>query len=418
MDLIGENALVEHFFRHEYGRLVAGLVHRFGARWLSLAEDSVQAALLRAMQSWPRQGIPNNPSAWLRRAAYNSAIDAIRRESTFTELLPRIAPSQTEPNPPDFDRAIDDDPLRLLFICCHPELSVESQFALSLKVVCGFGVTEIARGLLATEAAILKRLTRAKEVLREVGMNADPLSNAELVARRDSVHAILYLLFNEGYHSSRSDELLRRDLCEEAIRQADMLARHPTLGSPAGEALLALMLLHAARFDARQEASGELVLLEDQDRERWDRSLIVAGMNWLTRAARGEQLTPYHLEAAIAAEHCRANHYSATDWKRIVELYDLLCQLKPNWLYELNRAIAVGCLHGPQAGLRRLLEIKNHTSARYSHLHTAIGELYRRCGEATLAREHFAEALNLAANESEKEHLLRRLQDEPPKDTD
>lgn len=410
MELTGENALVEHFFRHEYGRLVAGLVHRFGARWLSLAEDAVQAALLRAVQSWPRRGVPDNPAAWLRRAAYNSAIDSIRREATFAELLPKIAPPPPEPPPPDLDRPLDDDPLRLLFICCHPELSVESQLALSLKVVCGFGVTEIARGLLATEAAVLKRLTRAKEVLREAGMNADPLPEAELLARRDSVHAILYLLFNEGYHSSRSDALLRHDLCEEAIRQADMLARHPTLGSPAGEALLALMLLHAARFDARQEASGELVLLEDQDRERWDRSLIVAGMNWLSRAARGEQLTAYHLEAAIAAEHCRAASYATTDWKRIVELYDLLCRLKPNWLSELNRAIAVGCLHGPRAGLRRLLEIEKDTGARYSHLHTAIGELYRRCGESERARQHFAEALKLAANDSEKEHLLRRLQ--------
>lgn len=401
--------LADHAFRHEYGRLVAGLVRRLGPTRLDLAEDAVQTALLRAVQAWPRRGVPDDPAAWLRRAATNAALDALRREATARERRGDVAaPAAVEPLLTD-DDPLPDEPLRLLFTCCHPALPAESQVALALKVVCGFGVGEIARGLLATEAAVLKRLSRAKDALAAAGLGAEPVPLSELIGRRPAVLAVLYLVFNEGYHSSHPDALVRHDLCAEAVRQADTLARHAELGSPAAEALLALMLFHAARFAAREDDNGRLVLLDQQDRARWDRDMIRAGEAWLARSARGDELSAYHLEAAIAAEHCRAPAFATTDWRRIVDLYDLLCGRDPCWLHALNRAVAVAHLHGPQAGLRSLLAADCEGAVRYSHWHAALGELHRRCGDVSAARRHFTEALALAANDREKDFLRGRL---------
>ena len=407
MDLTA-GSLVEHAFRHEYGRLVAGLVRRLGTARLALAEDAVQTALVRAMQTWPHRGVPNEPAAWLRRAAYHAAVDALRTEARVDRLGDH-EPTAI-PDLPD-DSPVADEPLRLLFLCCHPALPIESRVALSLKLVCGFGVGEIARGLLVSEAAILKRLTRAKDALAAIGPSADPLSLPDLAERRDAVMAVLYLLFNEGYHSSQPNQLIRRDICSEAIRQTDVLARHPELGSPAAEALLALMLLHAARFPGREDDTGRLVLLDAQDRSRWDWPMIMEGLSWLTRAARGEELSAYHVEAAIAAEHARATTYAATDWARIIDLYDLLDQHQPHWLHALNRAVAIGCLHGPQAGLRSLLAVEASDAHGYSHWHAALGELHRRCGHEAEARKHFDQAHKLAANDSERTFLSEKLAD-------
>ncbi|HYH65828.1 MAG TPA: sigma-70 family RNA polymerase sigma factor [Urbifossiella sp.] len=400
--------LADHAFRHEYGRLVAGLVRRLGHGRLDLAEDAVQTALLRAVQTWPRRGVPDDAAAWLRRAARNAAVDALRREATAHDRRAEVAVPAAVASEPD-DSPLADESLRLLFTCCDPALAVESRVALALKVVCGFGVGEIARALLATDAAVLKRLTRAKDALAAAEFTAAEVSPAELADRRHAVLAVLYLVFNEGYHSSHADVLIRHDLCAEAVRQADALARHPELGGPPAEALLALMLFHAARFPARQDDEGRLVLLAQQDRSRWDQSVIREARAWLTRSARGNELTAYHLEAAIAAEHCAAATFVATDWRRIVELYDLLCGRDPGWLHALNRAVAVAHLHGPQAGLRGLLAARCDGAERYSHWHAALGELHRRCGDDVAARRHFAEALELAGNDREREFLRGKL---------
>jgi RNA polymerase sigma factor (sigma-70 family) len=400
-------ALVDHAFRHEYGRLVGGLVRRLGPARLDLAEDAVQTALLRAVQAWPRRGVPADPPGWLRRVAWNAALDALRREATARERRADVAVPAAVPDVPDVSP--DDEALRLLFTCCHPALPPESQVALALKVVCGFGVGEIARGLIATEAAVLKRLTRAKDALAAAGLTADPVPPAELAERRPAVLAVLYLVFNEGYHSSHPDALVRHDLCAEAIRQADALAHHPELGSPAADALLALMLFHAARFAAREDDAGRLVLLDQQDRTRWDRRMIRAAEGYLARSARGDELSNYHIEGAIAAEHCRAATFADTDWRRVVGLYDVLCGRDPGWLHTLNRAVAVAHLDGPQAGLKCLLAAGAGGEGRYSHWHAAIGEIHRRCGDLPAARAQFAAALALAANDREKDFLRGRL---------
>lgn len=399
--------LVEHFFRREYGRLVALLTRRLGPARLELAEDAVQSALVRAMQAWPRGGIPADPAGWLFRTARNAAVDALRRERALADKLSAVDPPEGVLELPD-DHPIGDEPLRMLFTCCRPELPDESRIALALKVVCGFGVAEIARALLTTTANVQKRLTRAKDKLAEIGFDASEVPDGELPARRDSVHSVLYLLFNEGYHSSADADLIRRDLCAEAIRLAELLATHPALGAPASEALLALMLMHAARFDARQSAAGELLLLAEQDRAKWEDGTIRAGFIWLERSARGDELSRYHLEAAILAEHCRAEAFAETDWDRIVSLYDLLCEREPHWLHALNRAVAVAERDGPAAGLAALAAAPAG-DIRYSHWHAVRGELLLRSGDLHAARAAFATARDLAATSAERAFLDGRI---------
>lgn len=401
--------LVEHFFRREYGRLVALLTRRLGVARLELVEDAVQSALVHAMQAWPRAGTPADPAGWLYRAAKNAATDTLRRDAAFADKRPEFAaPTATADERPD-DHLIGDEQLRMLFTCCHPELPDESRLALALKVVCGFGVDEIARALLTATANVQKRLTRAKDKLAEMGFNADEVPDADLPARRESVHSVLYLLFNEGYHSSAEADLIRRDLCAEAIRLAELLATHPTLGSPASEALLALMRMHAARFDARQSAAGELLVLAEQDRFRWDREMIRTAFFWLERSARGDELSRYHLEAAILAEHCRAETFAETDWDRIISLYDLLCEREPHWLHALNRAVAVAERHGPAAGLAALDAIAPGGDIRYGHWHAVRGELLLRSGESSGARIAFTAARDLAATAAERAFLNGRM---------
>lgn len=403
--------IVEHFFRHESGRLMAGLVRRFGIRQLEVLEDAVQTALVRAMQSWPGQGIPPQPERWLSRVATNAAIDSLRRAARQAQSIePQIEQLADGSLSHAADApAIEDDSLRLLFCCCDPSISLEAQLAVALKLVCGFGVGEIAKALLVSDAAIQKRLTRAKETLKLRGPELFQRPAAELIEHQPAVLAILYLLFNEGYHSSSPEVAIRRDLCAEAIRQVSLLAAHPLFGSTAAEALLALMLLHAARLEHRESASGELLLLEDQDRSRWDSQLIADGLAWLARSARGSQLSAYHLEAAIAAEHVQAESFAATNWPRIVELYDLLCAREPSWPRELNRAIALAFVAGPQAGIARLLAIQDEPARRYSHWHAAVGELYRRIGQLNEAAQSLERAASLAGNPGERNLLERRL---------
>ena len=355
--------IVEHLFRQEAGKITSALTGSFGLRNLELIEDSVQEALLKALRLWSYGNIPPNPPAWLMQVARNHALDNLRRSTRWHEKEEEIARQQQlsevpEAEPIFADEEIKDDQLRMIFACCHPALWRESQVALTLKLLCGFNVEEIARAFITKSETIAKRLTRARERLRTDAVPFEIPSGPQLGQRLDAVLDVLYLLFNEGYNASQGDELIRRDLCDEAIRLTSLLAEHPAGDTPKTHALLALLLLQAARFSARIDARGEILLLQDQDRTSWDRKLMSLGMLHLDRAASGESASEFHLQAGIAACHCAAESYEATDWPKIVLLYDLLLELNDSAVIALNRAVALSKVHGPAAGLTALDKIK------------------------------------------------------------
>ncbi len=405
--------LVDHFFRHEYARLVATLTRRFGVRHWELAEDVAQAALQRALTSWSLQGVPKNPSAWLYRVASNLAIDAIRRNARQNSLDGNIdyaaALIDSVLDVTD-DVPIEDDLLRMIFVCCDPNVPSESQVALALKTLCGFSNWEIARALLTTEASVGKRIARAKTKLRRLGIEPGRLTSADFAARLPDVHAVVYLLFNEGYSSSLADRLIREELCEEAVRLALILAEQPLTAQGDSAALLALLLFHAARLEARIDATGAMLLLCEQDRSRWDRRLLNAGFKWFGRATESDSLSRYHAEAWIAAEHCRANSLDDTVWDNITRGYDLLCSIAPSPIHELNRAIAIGYRDGAQAGLAALSAIDAKGPASNYYLwHTAYAQLCQQTGDFINAKAALQQAWQLAPTNAEKELICRKL---------
>jgi RNA polymerase sigma-70 factor (ECF subfamily) len=405
-------ALVEHFFRHEFGRLVAVLTRSLGMRRLELVEDVVQAALMQALQTWSRRGVPEDPAGWLYRTARNLAIDALRRERTHTQALPRLTVETEQDSPLEahFASEIGDEPLRLLFVCCHEAVPAESRVAFALRTLCGFNTAEIARALLTTEANVQKRIERARDRLRELDVDFDTPDADQLSNRLDAVLAVIYLLFSQGCHVTHGETPIRRDLCDEARRLAHMLAAHPVGEVPVVHALLALMCFHAARFDARIASDGAIVLLEEQDRSAWNWNDVREGMEWLTRSVAGDELTRYHVEAGIAWEHCRAPSFADTDWRRLAELYDTLDQIAPSPLNALNRAVAEAYLHGPQAGLNRLATVPLEcVPVRYPSWHVVIGELHFRLGQHSAAARSWQEALRLTTARAEREFLHRRL---------
>ena len=295
-ELAGVSQLVEHLFRHESAKMVATLTRIFGIEHLNLAEDVVQEALARALETWPYRGVPENPSAWIMRASRNLALDVIRREKVFRGKEPEIARiieagGSSTPEAVIFsENEIADDRLRMMFVCCHPVIPSEAQVALALKTLAGFSVTEISRAFLTTEAAIAKRLTRAKQRIQEAQVPFEIPAGDELTRRLDSVLQSLYLLFNEGYKASTGKNLVRKELCDEAIRLTELLAQHPAGNHPKTHALLALMLLNAARIAAREDAEGNLLRLQEQDRTRWDQTMIAGGMSRLPESAAGGEI--------------------------------------------------------------------------------------------------------------------------------
>jgi RNA polymerase sigma-70 factor (ECF subfamily) len=382
-------------------------------RRLALVEDVVQAALVQALETWSRRGVPEDPAGWLYRTARNLALDALRRERIHTQALPRLAEDAERELPPleaHFADEIGDEPLRLLFACCHEAVPAESRVALALRTLCGFSTAEIARALLATEANVQKRIERARDRLRELDVNFDTPATAQLLARLDAVLAVVYLLFSQGCHVTHGDAPIRRDLCAEARRLARMLVAHPVGDVPAVHALLALMCFHAARFDARVTLDGALVLLEEQDRSAWNWNDVREGMAWLARSATGDELTRYHAEAGIAWEHCRAPTFADTDWRRITDWYDMLERIAPSPLHSLNRAVAEAYLHGPQAALERLAAVPlESVPARYPGWHAVVGELHFRLGQHSAAARAWWEALRLTTARADQDFLRRRL---------
>jgi RNA polymerase sigma-70 factor (ECF subfamily) len=407
------SGLVDHFFRHEYGRLVATLTRVFGARHLEVVEDGVQTALMTALTAWVAKGPPDDPAAWLYRVAHNQVLDGLRRSSGRSRILERAAEEPSVANdeaPPRFAGEVRDDLLRMLFVCCDDALPAESRLVLALKTLCGFSTAEIALRLFTSEANVHKRLARGRDRLREIAPDTETPPLAALQSRLPSVHAVLYLLFNEGYHSAQPDQVIRRELCDEAIRLATLLAEHPVGGTPETFALLALMNLHAARLASRVDALGGILLLEEQDRSLWDQEMMQRGADWLERSARGDVFSRYHAEAAIAAEHCFAPSFAETRWNEIADLYAMLERIAPSPLHTMNRAVAVAEWEGPGAGLAILNELAPPAWLLGFYLwDSVLGELHRRAGDLALARKHLERALSSAPTEAERALLTRRL---------
>ncbi len=389
--------LPEHFFRRELGRIVSILSRRFGVHRLELCEDAAQTALLQSVQAWAAQ-MPDDPGAWLYRVAQNHVLDELRREK-------RDERYQAEPQLTHSEQSVEDDVLRLLFVCADPAIAPESQLVLALKTLCGFSTEEIALRLFQSADAVHKRLQRARAALRE---HAEVQTIAP--ERVESVLHMLYLLFNEGYSSSQPDRVIRRELCDEALRLALMLRENPEGARPETDALIALMCFHGARFDARVDGEGGLLLLEEQDRSRWDAELIERGVRHLAQSARGSSPSRYHAEAGIAAEHCLAPSVAATDWEAIVALYDTLERLAPSPLNVMNRAIALAEWKGPEAGLAALRALEAPSWLQSYYLWDAtLGELHRRRGDRDNALVHTKRALAAAPTTPERALLERRL---------
>lgn len=404
----------KHFFRHEYGRLVAMLSRRFGVHRLDVVEDAVQNALLAAVENWAKSGAPENPSAWLYGAAFKQCAGELRRRARATVLEDRFG--RSSPDATDESQAaflagdVRDDLLRMLFACCDEAIPIESQVVLALKTLCGFDVREIAERLFTTEQNVYKRLARARHRLRELEFEPAELATSELAQRLPRVQAILYLLFTEGYLSSHTEGPIRRELCDEARRLTEILAEHPVSATPETFALLALMFLHGARLPARQDGSGGLLLLEEQDRTRWNQREIQMGLSWLSRSAEGSTFSRYHAEAGIAAEHCLAPSFGETRWDRIVDCYELLERIAPSALHTLNRALAVAEWRGATDGLVVLEGLEPPSWLAGSYLWSAVfADLHRRAGHSELARRYRDSALASAPSLAVKEALQRRL---------
>jgi RNA polymerase sigma factor (sigma-70 family) len=401
--------VADDLFRREGARLVATLAAHLGTHRLQLAEDAVQEALVRALQTWPYRGIPDNPAAWLTQAAKNLALDTLRREQTWQRKEPQITAEQERWLTRDEsaeEHHLADDTLRMLFVCFHPQLSIEAQLALALRTVCGLSPAEIGAAFLTSEAAIAKRLVRARQLIRDLRLPFAVPDERELPGRLDGVLAALYLLFNEGYKASSGDRLIREELCREAIRLTRLLATHSATAQPATQALLALMCLNAARLRARMNEAGEIVRLSHQDRSQWDPALIAEGILALGAASSGESISPYHFEAGIAACHCLAPDEASTDWARILSLYDQLLHLKPTPVVAMNRSVALARLHGPRAGLEALESIPSRQSLEAQHLYHAIrASFIAKLGHPAEARAAWQRAASLAQCDAEREFL-------------
>ena len=401
--------VADDLFRREGARLVASLAARLGTHRLQLAEDVVQEALVRALQTWPYRGIPENPAAWLTQAAKNLALDTLRREQTWQRKEVQITAEQERwltRDEPSEEQVLTDDTLRMLFVCFHPQLSIEAQLALALRTVCGLSPAEIGAAFLTSEAAIAKRLVRARQLIRDLRLPFAVPDASELPHRLDGVLAALYLLFNEGYKASSGDRLIREELCHEAIRLTRLLAAHWTTSQPASKALLSLMCLNASRLRARVNRSGEIVRLHHQDRNQWDTHLIEEGILALGAASTGEVISSYHLEAGIAACHCLAPDEASTDWPRILSLYDQLLLLKPTPIVAMNRTVALARVRGPHEALEALESIPNRHSLEAQHLYHAIrGSFVDKLGQPAEARAAYQRAADLAPCDAEREFL-------------
>jgi len=403
---------VEALYRSDWGRILATLIGLVGD--FDLAEECAQEAFTAAVDQWQASGVPESARAWIIQAARYKAIDRIRRQARFAEKVESYAYGLASAlQEPDYEtNEIPDDRLRLIFTCCHPALALEAKVALTLRTLCGLQTDEIARAFLVPVTTMAQRLVRAKRKIRDAGIPYVVPEVRDMAARLDAVLTVIYLIFNEGYAATRGGPLVRTDLCAEAIR-LERLVRTLMGPQPPAEvtALLALMLLHDARRNARLDEAGNLVVLEEQDRSLWDRRQIAEALP-LVEGALGEGPGPFALQAAIAAVHCRAARYQDTDWREILRLYDLLGRVQPSPVVSLNRAVAVAMVEGPRSGLVLIDElVANNDLENYHLLYAARADLLRRIGSSAEAAKSYHRALALVTNDSERQFLERRLRE-------
>jgi RNA polymerase sigma-70 factor (ECF subfamily) len=405
--------ILDTVYHSESRRILATLIRLLGD--FDLAEEALHDAFRVALEQWPRAGVPANPRAWLVSTGRFKAIDSIRRRARFSASLAELAAqldSDTHEAPEPDDQGVEDDELRLIFTCCHPALPPDAHVALTLREVCGLTTEEIAHAFLTSPSTVAQRIVRAKSKIREARIPYQVPSPADLPDRLDTVLHVIYLVFNEGYFASSGESLIRPDFSGEAIRLARLL--NDLLPEPEVVGLLALMLLHESRRAARTSPSGDLVLLEDQDRSRWNREQIAEGLTLVERALSSRRVGPYTLQAAIAAIHAEAPDAAATDWAEIVGLYDVLLRIEPSPVVELNRAVAVAMRDGPMAGLALIDAILARGDLADYHLaYAARADLCRRLGRTAEARVAYEQALSLTQQEPERRFLARRLADLP-----
>ena len=413
------NQLTDHLFRNEAKKMVAVLTKIFGTENLQTAEDVVQDTLLHAMQVWKFKGIPDNPSAWLFRVAKNKAIDIIRRNKhsvqfDFSDSEKILLTSEYTVNTAMEnlwkEELIKDDLLRMMFACCHPDISEENQVTLILKTLCGFSTMEIAKAFLTSEETISKRLYRTKEFFREHKIKLLIPSIDEIKNRTDAVLNSIYLLFNEGYNSTNSEELIRKDVMEEAMMLCKLLTQNKHTQLPEVYALMALMYFHSARSDSRLTTDGEIILLPMQDRKKWDAAMIDKGNEYMGKAAFGDVISSYHLQAAIAYEHCSVQNFKETDWKRILNYYEWLCNISDSPINELNKIVAFMEVHGPETALDELNNIKDKKKLESYYLyHSLLGEIYSRLHNIAKAKICFESAIKLTHSETERKMLKNKI---------
>jgi len=409
-----QHSLAENFFRHEYGKVVAVLCSHLGLENIDRIEDSVQTALLQAVESWPVNDVPENPSGWIFRVAKNKVLEDIRRVSRREKLLKKVLPNDIHTTNCEseirFSLDIADDLLRMLFACCDESNTVNGQLVLALKLLCGFSVKEISLRLFLKEDTVYKRLLRAKSNLSQQTLPFDTASSSEIPARLPVVLRVLYLMFTEGYLSFSDKFSIRAELCDEAIRLCTLLANHPYGDSPQTSAMLALFHLQRARMSSRQDGSGGLLLLEEQDRALWSLDEIQTGLEWLARSSSGNLFSRYHAEAAVAAEHCIALSFAQTRWDNVVENYFLLEQIVDSPIHTLNRAIAMAECQDAAAGLNVLNSCQAPTWLSESFVWNAVhAALYLRSSNSNAAAPYKKRAFELAPTNAIKELLARRL---------
>lgn len=410
---------VNHLFRQESGKMISVLVKIFGTENIELAEDVIQDAMIVAIEKWEKNGLPENPTAWLYRVAKNKAIDIVRRKKhsstiDFSDPERQLLTSEytLAPTMNTFwqEDQIEDDFLAMMYACCHPELTLENQITFILKSLCGFSTHEIAKAFLTSEDTISKRIYRTKSYFRKHKIKPEIPSFKDIKPRTKAVLHTLYLMFNEGYNSSHSNELIRKDIISQAIFLTKALLQHKESQLPESYALLALMYFHTSRLEGRLNALGNLVVLKHQDRSIWDEELIILGNHYMNKAAFGSKLTSYHIEAAIAYEHCVAPSYEETNWKNIISYYDMLYNLNTDPVVYLNRCLVVLELYGPFKALKELDLIKNDPFLKKYYLYYAImGSIHQQINLTEQAKAYFKKAMTLTKSEPELALLQEKL---------
>jgi RNA polymerase sigma factor (sigma-70 family) len=410
------NPLIDHLFRHETGKMISVLTRVFGPGNLALAEDVVQDSLLEAIGQWTYKGVPENPSAWLFTVAKNKALNILNHEKYKKQYSIAVAHSQRSESGGALDhlfseQEILDDQLRMIFTCCHPAISGDSQVALALKTLCGFSISEIAKAFLTTEENINKRLVRARQKIREDQIPFEVPKGKDLEKRLETVLETIYLLFNEGYSASKGNDLIRYELCEEAIRLAEIIAAHSAIMHKSDVfALLSLMLLNTSRFKSRLDIEGNIIQMAEQDRSQWDHKMMNGGLAYLEKATKNGNISIYHILAAISAHHCSAPDYESTDWKSILSLYDNLLLIDDSPLVILNRSIAVSKVTDPKQAINELERLKNNLSLRSYHLfYSTRAEFHIQLDQFPEALTCLEKAIQLSSLKAERDLLRNKL---------